>query len=100
MTRHVGDLLWREVRVHSHIPHVVTSQQYGVVAMGKVGLREGGRSWTISPPSPPSRFQYNMYVRTYVFGYEPLAAYSAGLDDAASFRGDSVSNHQPLSSCI
>ena len=49
MTPHVGDLLRREVRVHSHMLHVVTSRYYAVVAMGKIGLREGERSWTLPP---------------------------------------------------
>ena len=49
MTPHVGDLSWREVRVHSHILRAVTSRYYAVVAMGKIGLREGGRSWTLPP---------------------------------------------------
>ena len=47
MTPHVGDLLRREVRVHSHMLHVVTSRYCAVVAMSKIGLREGGRSWTL-----------------------------------------------------
>jgi hypothetical protein len=63
MTQHVGDLLWREVRVHSHILHVVTSRYYAVVAIGKVRLLDGGRSWTLSPPFTTHSLAIQ-YIRT------------------------------------
>jgi hypothetical protein len=55
MTQHVGDLSWREVRVHSHILHVVTSRYNAVVAMGTAGLRDGGRSLSLPPPPHTTR---------------------------------------------